>query len=55
MKVKLRRQPGHNKKYTSYVITLPIEIIERCREIKKSKKVELETDFVGNIIIKPAD
>jgi len=55
MKVKLRKQPGNNKKYASYVITLPKEIMERCPEIRKSKRVELETDFVGNIIVKAAE
>jgi len=55
MKIKLRKQPSHSNKYTSYVITLPREILERCPHFKKQKFVELETDFVGNIIIKPAE
>ncbi len=55
MKVKLRKQPGHNKKYSSYVITIPKDIIERFPGYKKQKFVELETDFVGNIIIKQVE
>lgn len=55
MKVKLRKQPGHSNKYTSYVITIPKDIIERFPNFKKQKFVELETDFVGNVIIKPAE
>ncbi|MEK6807668.1 MAG: hypothetical protein AABX75_01425 [Nanoarchaeota archaeon] len=54
MKVKLRKQPGHHNRYESYVITIPKEIIERCH-LKKQKFVELETDFVGNITIKPSE
>lgn len=55
MKIKFRKQPGHSNKYISYVITIPKEIMERCPHFKKQKFVELETDFVGNIIVKPTE
>ena len=53
MKIKLRKQPGHNKQYVSYVITIPKEIIRKVPRFKSQKFVEIDTDIVGNIIIKP--
>jgi len=52
MKIKLRTQPGHNKQYISYVITIPKEIIRKVPRFKKQKFVEIDTDIVGNIVIK---
>ena len=52
MKIKLRKQPGHNKSYVSYVVTIPKEIIRKVPRFKKQKFVEIDTDVMGNIVIK---
>ncbi len=53
MRIKLRKQPGFNYKYESYVITIPKEILRKNPRFKKQKFVEIDVDMLGNIVIKP--
>jgi len=52
VEVKLQRVKVHNGKYTIRKIVLPKQILKYAPQIKKAKKVLLETDLLGNIIIK---
>ena len=52
VEVKLQRVKVHDGKYTIRKIVLPKQILKYAPQIKKAKKVVLETDMLGNIIIK---
>ena len=53
VKVKLQKRKSGNGNYYSYVITLPVVIIESLPKFKDVKEVDIEISN-NNLIIKPA-
>ncbi len=51
IEVKLQKRKVH-KKYTVSFVVLPKQILKHVPNIRKANKVLLETDLLGNIIIK---
>lgn len=44
VKVKMQKRPTGNGKYFTYVITLPMSLIESLPKFKKAKEVEISIE-----------
>ncbi len=52
IEVKLQKHKIQKGRYKITMLTLPRQLLKHVPAIRKAKKVLLETDLLGNIIIK---
>ena len=41
------------KKYITYYINLPKQIVKKAKWLKRQKVVDVDVDLLGNVVIKP--
>lgn len=53
MKIRVQKRRSHYGKYKTIILTVPKEILGKAKWLRKQRVVEIDTDVLGHITIKP--